>query len=212
MKLISIILLLSSLIYCKSLEFTKQDINKIQNDPKKNAILKRINNYKKLKITIKNYSEFRKLSHINSFYNKILPQLDNQKFGISDYWSTRKEFLIEGRGDCEDYVIAKYFSLIENGFKKDKLFLSVVKVKGEVQDHMILLYFKNKKEIPLVLDNLSFKVLPLNKRPKLKIKFIFNEKESFLMKNYKISKRVNIDWGKENKWENLLKRVYEKKE
>ena len=212
MKLISIILLLSSLIYCKSLEFTKQDINKIQNDPKKNAILKRINNYKKLKITIKNYSEFRKLSHINSFYNKILPQLDNQKFGISDYWSTRKEFLIEGRGDCEDYVIAKYFSLIENGFKKDKLFLSVVKVKGEVQDHMILLYFKNKKEIPFVLDNLSFKVLPLNKRPKLKIKFIFNEKESFLMKNYKISKRVNIDWGKENKWENLLKRVYEKKE
>ena len=212
MKLISIILLLSSLIYCKSLEFTKQDINKIQNDPKKNAILKRINNYKKLKITIKNYSEFRKLSHINSFYNKILPQLDNQKFGISDYWSTRKEFLIEGRGDCEDYVIAKYFSLIENGFKKDKLFLSVVKVKGEVQDHMILLYFKNKKEIPLVLDNLSFKVLPLNKRPKLKIKFIFNEKESFLMKNYKISKRVNIDWGKENKWGNLLKRVYVKKE
>ncbi len=212
MKITLFILLVSTLIYSKTLEFTKEDIEIIKNNPNKSAILKRIQNYNKLNKKITNYSDYRKLSHINTFFNKILPQHDNQKYGISDYWSTRKEFLIDGRGDCEDYVIAKYFSLIESGFEKENLFLAVVKVKGEISDHMVLLYFKNKESIPYVLDNLSFKVLPLNRRPKLEVKFIFNEKESFIMDNYKIYKKVNIDWGKENKWENLLTRVYKNKE
>lgn len=212
MKIILFILLVSTLIYSKSIEFTKKDIEIIKDNPNKNAILKRIQNYNVLKEKITNYSDFRKLSHINTFFNNILPQHDKQKYGISDYWSTRKEFLIDGRGDCEDYVIAKYFSLIENGFEKKKLFLAVVKVKGEQTDHMVLLYFKNKKSIPLVLDNLSFKVLLLNKRPKIEVKFIFNEEESFIMKNHKISKKVNINWGEDNKWENLLIRVYQEKE
>jgi hypothetical protein len=74
---------------------------------------------------------------------------------------------------------------------------------------MVLLYIENKNSMPLVLDNLSFKVVPLNKRPKLKVKFIFNEKDSFILKNKKIYKKVKVNWGKENKWENILKRVYE---
>lgn len=102
--------------------------------------------------------------------------------------------------------------MIEIGFEKKELFLAVVKVKGEQTNHMVLLYFKNKNSIPYVLDNLSFKVLPLNRRPKLEVKFIFNEFESFVMENYKISKKVNIDWGSDNKWENLLNRVYKDKE
>lgn len=212
MKNLLLILLVSTLIYSKSLEFTKQDIEKIRENPNRHAILKRIQNYKELKDKIKEYSAFRKLSHINTFFNRILPQNDKQEYGISDYWSTRKEFLIEGRGDCEDYAIAKYFSLIENGFNKDNLFMSVVKVKGETADHMVLLYFKTKDSVPYVLDNLSFKVLPLNRRPNLEIKFIFNEKESYLIKNFKISKKVKIDWGKDNKWENLLIRVYKNNE
>lgn len=208
MKIILYILLISTLIFGKDLKFSKEELALIDKNPHKTAILKRVKNYLDLKEKIKNYSEFRKLSHINSFYNKILPQFDKQKYGIDDYWSTRKEFLIDGRGDCEDYVISKYFSLIENGFDKKKLFLSVVKIKGEQNDHMVLLYFKNKDEIPLVLDNLSFKVLPLNKRPTMSVKFIFNEYESFLLEDFKISKKVRINWGKENKWENLLTKVY----
>ena len=212
MKTIIFILLISTLIYGKGLEFTKADIEKIKSNPNKNAIIKRIQNYHELQIKIKDYSTIRKLSHINSFFNNILPQLDEQKYGISDYWSTRKEFLIDGRGDCEDYTIAKYFSLIENGFSKDDLFLAVVKVDGKTTEHMVLFYFKSRDEIPLVLDNLSFKVIPLNRRPTLKVKFIFNEKESFLMANNKIEKKVKVDWGKDDKWNKLLKRVYVNKE
>lgn len=212
MKTIISILLISTLIYGKQIEFTKTDIEKIKSSPNKNAIVKRIRNYQELKKKIKNYTPIRKLSHINSFYNNILPQQDEQKFGISDYWSTRKEFLIDGRGDCEDYAIAKYFSLVENGFSKKNLFLAVVKVEGKTTEHMVLFYFKAKDEIPYVLDNLSFKVIPLNRRPKLDVKFIFNEKESFLMNGYKIGKKVNVNWGKDDKWNNLLKRVYVNKE
>ena len=212
MKTIIFILLISTLIYGKGLEFTKADIEKIKSSPNKNAIIKRIQNYHELRVKIKNYSTIRKLSHINSFFNNILPQHDEQKYGISDYWSTKKEFLIDGRGDCEDYAIAKYFSLIENGFSKDDLFLAVAKVDGRTTEHMVLFYFKSRNEIPLVLDNLSFKVIPLNRRPTLNVKFIFNEKESFLMVNNKIEKKVNVDWGKDNKWNVLLKRVYVNKE
>ncbi|WP_428024174.1 transglutaminase-like cysteine peptidase [Arcobacter sp.] len=212
MKTIIFILLISTLIYGHTLEFTQADIQKIKASPNKNAILKRIQNYQELEKKIKNFSTIRKLSHINSFYNNILPQLDKQKYGISDYWSTRKEFLIEGRGDCEDYTIAKYFSLLENGFSKNNLFLAVVKVKGKTTDHMVLFYFESKNQIPYVLDNLSFKVIPLDKRPKLNVKFIFNEKESYLMNGYKLGKKVKVNWGKDDKWNNLLKRVYINKE
>ncbi len=212
MKTITIILLISTLIYGHTLQFTQKDIAKIKADPNERAIIIRIKNYEELEKKIKNFSTIRKLGHINSFYNHILPEQDKQKYGISDYWSTRKEFLIAGRGDCEDYTIAKYFSLLENGFSKDSLFLAVVKVKGYTTNHMVLFYFKSKDEIPYVLDNLSFKVLPLNKRPSLHVKVIFNEKGSFLMNGYKIGKKVKIDWGKKDKWKDLLKRVYVNKE
>ncbi|MGB7403082.1 MAG: transglutaminase-like cysteine peptidase [Arcobacter sp.] len=212
MKTITFILLISTLIYGHTLQFTQSDIAKIKADPNKSAIIKRIQNYEELGKKIKDFSTIRKLGHINSFYNSILPELDKQKYGISDYWSTRKEFLIAGRGDCEDYTIAKYFSLLENGFLKDNLFLAVVQVKGKATKHMVLLYFPTRDKIPYVLDNLSFRVIPLNKRPSLEVDFIFNEKESYLMKNDKISKKVRINWGKEDKWNNLLKRVYVNKE
>jgi predicted transglutaminase-like cysteine proteinase len=212
MKKITFILLISTLIYGHTLHFTQKDIAKIKADPNESAIIIRIRNYEKLEKKIKDFSTIRKLGHINSFYNQILPEQDKQKYGISDYWSTRKEFLIEGRGDCEDYTIAKYFSLLENGFSKDSLFLAVVKVTGYTTSHMVLFYFKSKDAIPYVLDNLSFKVLPLNKRPSLHVKVIFNENGSFLMNGYKIGKKVKINWGKKDKWKDLLKRVYVNKE
>lgn len=211
-KIISLILLTSSLIYAQNLEFSKKDIQIINDSSKKKFILHRIKKYYSLRDKIKEYKTIRKLAHINSFYNRIFPQEDTQKYGISDYWSTRKEFLINGNGDCEDYVIAKYLSLLEVGIPKEKLFLSVVRLPNKETYHMILFYFETINSIPLVLDNMNYKVLELNKREKFEIKFIFNEKESYNMKDNKIFKKVKINWGKDNKWADLLSRVYDKKE
>jgi hypothetical protein len=108
--------------------------------------------------------------------------------------------------------IAKYFTLLETGIPKDKLFLSIVQVKGESSYHMVLLYIENKKAMPLVLDNLSFKVVSFDIRKKLIPKVIFNEKIAYLLKNKKIYKKVKINWGKVDKWQKILDRVYKNNE
>jgi len=207
-----LIFLSATLLYSKSITLNNNDLQLIKSSPNEKAITIRLIKYLELKKKIKEFRILKKLSHVNSFYNKILPINDETKYHVDDHWSTPKEFLINGRGDCEDYAIAKYFTLIETGIPKEKLFLSVVKVKSATNYHMILLYFENKKSMPLVLDNLSFRVLPFDIRKDLDPQFIFNEKVAYLLKNKKIDKKVRIKWGKVDKWQLLLDRVYKNNE
>ena len=161
-----------------------------------------------MKTEIKDYELIRKLSHVNSFMNKIFPAHDISTKASIDYWATPKEFLIQGHGDCEDYAITKYFTLLEIGIPKEKLYFAVVDVKGERSSHMVLFYLENKKSTPLVLDNLSSKVIPLTQREKLIPRFAFNEIDSYKFTNQKFTEKVKINWGEENKWGKLLNRVY----
>ena len=140
--------------------------------------------------------------------NKIFPAHDISTKASIDYWATPKEFLIQGHGDCEDYAITKYFTLLEIGIPREKLYFAVVDVKGEMASHMVLFYLENKKSTPLVLDNLSSKVIPLTQREKLIPRFAFNEIDSYKFTNEKFTEKVKINWGEENKWEKLLNRVY----
>jgi len=211
-RILLILILLSSLLAAKKCELTKKDLEYIKNSPKKSFIINRFKAYKAFRKKAKNLRIFKKLSHVNAFFNRILPVDDKTKFKSDDYWATRKEFMIEGRGDCEDYAIAKYFTLLELGVDPKELYLCVVKVKGATSYHMVLLYIKTPSSMPLVLDNLSFKVVPFNKRKDLIPKFAFNEYSSHIFENKILGKKVNIDWGKVNKWEKLLDRVYNKKE
>ena len=71
-----------------------------------------------------------------------------------DYWATPIETLSIGGGDCEDYAIAKYFTLKQLGVDESKLRLTYVKAIELNQAHMVLTYFENKRAVPLVLDNL----------------------------------------------------------
>lgn len=211
LKIILIIFIFLNL-HSKELFLTKNDVKTIKASKDKYKIVKRFTLYNNLKDKIKDYQTFKKLSHINSFYNKILSSLDINEYKMEDYWATRKEFIIQGKGDCEDYVIAKYFSLIESNIKKEQLYLAVAQVKGSITEHMVLLYFETKDSIPLVLDNLSFKVVPLNIRKKLTLKFAFNEIDSYTLKDNHLDKKVNVNWGEEDKWNNLLTRIYTKNE
>jgi len=217
MKQILLLIFLSSIcLHSKSITLNENDLKTIDNSKDSKAIKIRLIKYVKLKQKVRPFTNtLKKLSHINSFYNKILPVNDSTKYNVDDHWATPKEFLIEGRGDCEDYAIAKYFTLLEVGIPKEKLYFAIVKVKGETNYHMVLLYFENKNSMPLVLDNLSFKVVPFDIRKRLEPKVIFNEFASYLLKNKKIYKKVRINWGKnkdDNKWEKLLNRVYSKNE
>lgn len=219
-QLLLLIFLFTTTLHSKSIILNSNDIKRIDESKNSKAIKIRLVKYLKLKEKVRTFDDtLKKLSHINAFYNRILPINDKTKYQVDDHWATPKEFLINGNGDCEDYAIAKYFSLLEVGIPKEKLFLSIVKVKNETNYHMVLLYFENKNSMPLVLDNLSFKVVPFDIRKKLEPKVIFNEKDSFVLKNKKIFKKVKIDWGQNkngknrpNKWKFLLNRVYSKNE
>ncbi len=124
---------------------------------------------------------------VNFYLNQLLPQYDDVIQKQEDYWASPKEFLITGYGDCEDYVIIKYFTLLKLGFNKDKLFLTTVYEKYIGGYHMVLSYFKTKGKSPLVLDNLSFRILPLNVRKDL-------EADTFINTNgvYKIDKNNSL--------------------
>ncbi|MBU0632619.1 transglutaminase-like cysteine peptidase [bacterium] len=101
---------------------------------------------------------------VNRYLNQLLPKYDDENQQTTDYWETPKEFLITGYGDCEDYAIIKYYTLIKLGLNEKDLFLTKVYEKNKGGYHMVLSYFKNTNSSPLILDNLSFRVLPLEQR------------------------------------------------
>lgn len=189
-------------------KLNQKDMNYINSSTQKSFIINRLDKYLTLKTKVKDYVLIRKLSHINSFINKIIPAHDISTADSIDYWATPKEFLLQGHGDCEDYAIAKYFTLLELNIPKEKLYFAVVNIKGEKTAHMVLLYLENENSVPLVLDNLSSKVIPLTQRKKIIPKFAFNENKSynFILNNF--NKEIKINWGKDDKWNKLLNRVY----
>jgi len=207
-QIIFLILIVVNQLFAYEFKLTKKDMDYINQSTKKTFILNRLEKYQTLKNEVKDYELIRKLSHINTFFNKIRPAEDISTASTIDYWATPKEFLLQGHGDCEDYAIAKYFALLELGIKKEKLYFAVVDVKGEKTAHMVLLYFEDKDSIPLVLDNLNSLVIPLNKRTNLIPKFSFNEIDSYKFTNEKFTQKAKINWGKENKLEKLLLRIY----
>lgn len=211
-QIIFLIFILLNQAFAYEFKLNEKDIDYIDKSSKKSFILNRLDKYQTLKTQVKDYELIRKLSHINSFINRILPAHDISTSSSIDYWATPKEFLLQGHGDCEDYAIAKYFTLLELNIPKEKLYFAVVDIKGEKSAHMVLLYFENKNSVPLVLDNLSSKVISITKRPKLIPKFIFNEINSYKVQNNKLSEKININWGKDDKWNKLLNRVYSLKE
>lgn len=211
-RIIILILLICSLLDSKELKLTKKDLQVIKTSPNKNYIINRFKQFKQMREKASNLTTEKKLSYVNSFFNKILPIDDETKYNSDDYWATRKEFMIEGHGDCEDYTIAKYFTLLELGISKKNLYFAVVQVKGKTSYHMNLLYLDTPTSIPLVLDNLSFKVVPLTLRTNLEPKFVFNEYDAHLLTKNGLGKKVKIDWGDVNKWELLLDRVYVRNE
>lgn len=54
-----------------------------------------------------------KLQAVNDFFNRhIVFDDDLNIWRQSDYWATPLETIGRGRGDCEDFAIAKYYSCV----------------------------------------------------------------------------------------------------
>jgi len=151
------------------------------------------------------------LKAINDFFNTITFEPDIKVWHKKDYWASRKEFIDKESGDCEDYVIAKYFSLRQLGFNADTLFLTYVKAIKYKQSHMVLTYFATKDAVPLVLDNIVQHILPSSKRTDLRPLFSFNGEKIYMAKRRGLGKE--IPQGKINltKWTDLILKIKREK-
>ncbi len=120
-----------------------------------------------------------RLLAVNQFFNlRIEFRPDIEVWGQEDYWATPLQSLAAGRGDCEDYVIAKYTSLLAMGMQRNRLRLVYVRARLADQQqpvaHMVLAYYATPSAEPVILDNLRADVLPASERGDLTPVFSFN--------------------------------------
>lgn len=121
--------------------------------------------------------EAARLAGINAFFNRqVLYRDDLSVWGVPDYWATPLETLAKGMGDCEDYAVGKYFSLLAAGVPGVKMRLVYVRAQfaGGIQAHMVLAYYPQPDAEPLILDNLVTDIRPASRRPDLTPVFSFN--------------------------------------
>lgn len=123
------------------------------------------------------------LQQVNRFINRSVRFVsDQQAWGQDDYWATPSETLSRGQGDCEDFAIAKYFSLVRMGIPSEKLRLTFVKALRQNQAHMVLAYYASPDAQPLILDNLDTQIRPASERGDLLPVYSFNDLGVFLAK------------------------------
>ena len=130
---------------------------------------------------VKTKTDLEKIQQINQFFNaQVNFQEDRLLWKNLDYWATPLETLGQAAGDCEDYAIAKYFSLLEAGIDIEKLRLIYVKAQiGDASSrlfhaHMVLGYYETDDSIPYIFDKLISSVEQANHSPDLKPVFSFN--------------------------------------
>jgi predicted transglutaminase-like cysteine proteinase len=126
-----------------------------------------------------NQDDQARLTATNNFFNlRIEFKSDQEVWGQEDFWATPLQALAAGRGDCEDYVIAKYTSLLAMGVARNRLRLVYVRARLSDQPtpvaHMVLAYYATPTAEPLILDNLRAELLPAGQRPDLTPVFSFN--------------------------------------
>ncbi len=128
-------------------------------------------------------SERQKLEMVNDFMNRTPFKTDQEHWGKIDYWATPMEFLSTNAGDCEDFSIAKYFTLRAMGVADEKLQITYVKeIRVYNEAHMVLAYFATPDAEPLILDNINKTIQPASNRNDLIPVYSFNGSGLWLAK------------------------------
>ena len=128
--------------------------------------------------TSRNEPLLNQIKNVNDFFNELTYKTDLMHWKKKDYWATPFEFIGTGAVDCEDYAIAKYFSLIKLGIPEDKLRITYViyqKANSRFeQAHMVLTYYHKTGAEPVILDNIDRRLQLASKRSDLKPVYSFN--------------------------------------
>ena len=148
--------------------------------------------------------ENEQLAAVNRFFNRQYRFSDDiRNWRQNDYWATPVEALVKGAGDCEDYSIAKYFTLRRLGIPSEKLRITYVKALNYNQAHMVLAYYASPTAEPLVLDNLINDIRPASQRNDLLPVYAFNAEGLYLPG----SNTRKSDSKKLSRWQDILKKM-----
>ena len=102
--------------------------------------------------SIANQGVLDRIDAVNRFVNSRVAFVnDSQQFGVSDRWMNAAETIRRGRGDCEDFAIAKLQMLRRAGFADKDLYLVILRDTARRADHAVLVVRAEGRM--LVLDN-----------------------------------------------------------
>ena len=97
---------------------------------------------------LKGKSRMDQLQEVNRYMNAHPYILDMVNWGVQDYWETPKEFL-DRNGDCEDYAIAKFYSMRALGMDNTNLRIVVLQDMNLQIPHAILVAYVDGKAFAL---------------------------------------------------------------
>lgn len=182
-------------------------LNRVQKKYGQNA-LRRLQAWEKLVQDDSTTTDMEKLQKVNNFFNKMEFVDDQSHWGQQDYWATPVEFLASGGGDCEDFALAKYFTLKAIGVAEKRLNMTYVKALTLNQAHMVVTYHSTPAAVPLVLDNLVVNIEPATKRKDLLPVYSFNGSGLWLAKSRSRGQLVGKS-DRLKRWQDLLQRMPE---
>jgi predicted transglutaminase-like cysteine proteinase len=153
-------------------------------------------------------ADLEKLELVNQFFNRLEFVDDIVHWGEKDYWATPIEFLGTQGGDCEDFSIAKYFTLKFMGVEEEKLNLTYVKALNYNIHHMVLTYFSTPGAEPLILDNLVPEIKPASMRNDLLPIYSFNGTGLWLAKQRERGRLAGSS-NRLQRWQEVIQKMSE---
>ncbi len=151
-------------------------------------------------------NDLEKLEKVNDFFNEMEFVDDRRHWQERDYWATPVEFLASGGGDCEDFALAKYFTLKAIGLEEKKLNMTYVKALRLNQAHMVVTYYSRPGAVPLVLDNLVTSIEPATNRKDLMPVYSFNGSGLWLAKARGRGEMIGKS-DRLKRWQEILQRL-----
>jgi predicted transglutaminase-like cysteine proteinase len=102
--------------------------------------------------TLRGKVERARIEAVNAYVNaRVAFVADSRQYGVADRWSAASETLARGRGDCEDFALAKMAMLRGAGFADKDLYMVVLKDLVRRADHAVLVVRSEGRF--MVLDN-----------------------------------------------------------
>lgn len=172
---------LAVLVTLLAISFAATDFDRMQTLAQQQygaAALQNVVAWRKLIDDVSALPENDKLNKVNTFFNRrILYKSDLEVYKVEDYWATPLEFMGHGAGDCEDFSISKYMTLRILGVPNERLRLIYVRYQSGGAPpiaHMVLGYYAEPAEEPVILDNMVTSIRPASMRPDLSPVYSFN--------------------------------------